>query len=237
MYCWICERRVEAFEPYGIPRKTGRCPHCGAKPRYRAIAWFLEHAVAPRLGSTSRVLEVGPSVTSVRSYPQRLGGARYTAVDVRTLPHYLQLAAPHDFQPMDVTAMDFEDAGFDVILCNNTLPYIREDRRALAEIRRCLKRHGMAMLNTHVEPGATSDVASYRRLHPELDDAYFAENGDAWVYGEDFYRRIEEAALRWRHVGLFQDRDADFLTENGLKRHNELLLAFRSPQGERRFLS
>ena len=30
MFCLVCEKKVDAFLPYGIPARIGRCPHCGA---------------------------------------------------------------------------------------------------------------------------------------------------------------------------------------------------------------
>ena len=129
----------------------------------------------------------------------------------------------------------FASERFDFILCNNTLPYVREDRRALGEIARCLKREGLAMIDTHRGPGATRTAEAYRREHPGLGEDWFAANGDAWVYGEDFLDRVREAGLEPVDIELFPGAPAGFFTTNGLKPRVRALFAYRHPAGVRRF--
>ena len=131
--------------------------------------------------------------------------------------------------------LGFEDETFDFILCNNTLPYVREDRRALAEIARCLKREGIAMIDTHRGTGATRSADAFRAEHPELDDDWFAANGDAWVYGEDFVDRVREAGLKPVDLELFKGVPARFFVAHGLKPRVRALFASRDPAGLRRF--
>lgn len=229
MYCWICENRVFEFAPYGVPRRRGRCPHCGAKPRGRLLAWFLREVLAPTLARNAEILEVGPSRFSVdlllRSQPT--GSLPWTFIDRRVTGAHRRIGNPHRFVQMDVTRMGFKSRSFDLILCNNILPYVEQDRAALGEIRRCLKADGLAIINTHTEPGPTLPVPAHRRLHPELGDDYYAENGDQWVYGEDFFDRVASAGLDYRIAKLFGNRCRRFLDENGLKRDNECILAFK----------
>ena len=59
--CWVCSKRVARFESYGVPPRTGRCPHCGAKPRSRALHRLVRDRIGPRLRTGDRVLEIGPS--------------------------------------------------------------------------------------------------------------------------------------------------------------------------------
>ena len=155
--CWVCSRRVARFEPYGVPPRIGRCPHCGAKPRSRALHRLVRDRIGPRLAAGDRVLEIGPSRFSADHI---IGGslfapARCVAVDVRQRRHHRRLGASGRFATASAAMLPLADATFDFILCNNTLPYVREDRRALAEIARCLKRKGLAMIDTHRGPGAT----------------------------------------------------------------------------------
>ena len=136
---------------------------------------------------------------------------------------------------MDVTNTDFADDAFDVIICNHTLPYVRDDRGALAEIFRCLKFDGLAMLNSSHDGERTRSVTEYRREYPELDDDYFAENGDQWVYGDDYFDLLEGAGFRVRVDVLFDNWTSEIKREHGLKKHHEMIVAFKSPEGARRF--
>ena len=185
MACWICSRPVARFEPYGVPPRIGRCPHCGAKPRSRALVRLVRDRIRPRLAAGDRVLEIGPSRFSADHLigSRLFGPAHCVAVDVRRRHHHRRLGAGGRFVAASAAKLAFADASFDFILCNNTLPYIREDRLALAEVARCLERDGLAMIDTHRGPGATRTAHAHRREHPGLGEEWFAANGDAWVYG------------------------------------------------------
>jgi len=237
MFCWLCQNEVEAFLPYGLPPRSGRCPYCSAKPRNRAVQWFLQERVRSRLGRGSEVLEVGPSRTSVfyHSRDAALGAAHYTAIDTRRLKFHEDLEAPHRFELMNLTSLRFEDECFDLLICNNVLPYIANYQQALAEIRRCLNTDGLAMLNTPMQGGATLTVMQYRAKHPELDDAYFAENGDEWMYGRDLLDRIQDANLVVRSERPFTSFAPDFLQHHGLQSDFEFILASRSADGFERY--
>ena len=235
--CSICERPVVRFEPYGVPPRTGRCPHCGAKPRSRALHRLVRDRIGPQLRTGNRVLEIGPSRFSADHVigSGLFAPARCAAVDVRRRRHHRRLGASGRFAAASAALLPFADASFDFVLCNNTLPYVREDCRALAEIARCLKREGLAMIDTHRGPGATRTADAHRRAHHELGEEWFAANGDAWVYGEDFLDRVREAGLEPVEMELFPGAPAGFFTANGLKPRVRALFASRHPAGLRRF--
>ena len=237
MACWICSRPVAHFEPYGVPPRIGRCPHCGAKPRSRALVRLVRDRIRPRLAAGDRVLEIGPSRFSTDHLigSRLFAPAHCVAVDVRRRRHHRRLGAGGRFVAASAAKLAFADASFDFILCNNTLPYIREDRLALAEVARCLERDGLAMIDTHRGPGATRTAHAHRREHPGLGEEWFAANGDAWVYGEDFLDRVREAGLDPVEMELFPDAPAGFFTANGLKPRVRALFASRHRSGLRRF--
>jgi ubiquinone/menaquinone biosynthesis C-methylase UbiE len=201
------------------------------------VQWYVRETLLPRLDATCELLEVGSSRVGTRSLTSEAvtGPCRCTIVDLRTLDFHAAIEAPHRFMPMDVTKLAFADASFDVILCNNTLPYIRDDQRALGEIFRCLKSDGLAMLDSHYAGETTRSVAEYRLDHPQLSDGFFAENGDQWVYGRDYIARIEATGFKTRTDVLFEDRCSAFKRRHGLKERHALTVAFKSAQGEARF--
>ena len=228
MFCWICCKQVGEFLPYGLPPRRGRCPHCGAKPRGRLLGWLLKRVLCPRLPTGSQLMEVGASKFSVEHLltAEFLDGHRCTVIDLRRLGHHRRLQPPYGFVQMDLVQMGFRSNSFDLILCNNTLPYVSDDHRALREIHRCLKPEGLAIINTHREPGPTISAIEHRRLHPELEESYYAVNGDQWVYGDDFFDRVGEAELGCTRVRVFGSQPDEFLVSNGLKRYNELIFAY-----------
>lgn len=237
MNCILCGNPVAEFVAYGVPARRGLCPHCGAKPRNRALYFYLRAVVQQRLDAASEVLEVGASRIGLQVTSSVLcsGGARYTVIDTRQYDYHSRIVPPHRVRRMDVSSMDFPDDTFDVIVCSHTLPYVRNDRAALAEIFRCLRVDGLAMLDSPCDALRTLPVETYRRQHPHLDDAYFAENGDQWVYGRDYAERLRSAGFTLRVDAPFDDKDHRFKREHGLKDRNEFFIGFKSPAGDARF--
>lgn len=229
MYCWVCDGKVDEFLPYGLPPRPGRCPRCGAKPRNRAMSWYLREKLAARLGPGRELLEVGPSRVAAKLHCEAAGAARYTAIDTRELAYHADIPAPHRYLRMDVTAMGIANDSIDVLLCNNVLPYVAELDGALAEIARCLKPGGVAMLNTPMDQATTCSVAQYRNANPQLGDDYFAENGDQWVCGRDLLARIEATGLRVDVEKPFAGAEQAFLRHNGLTADAEFVLAVKPP--------
>ena len=197
----------------------------------------MRDRIGPRLAAEDWVLEIGPSRFSADHVigTDLFALARCVAVDVRRLRHHRRLGASGRFVAAHAAMLGFADASFDFILCNNTLPYVREDRRALGEIVRCLKQDGLAMIDTHRGSGATRTADAFRREHRGLGEDWFAANGDAWVYGEDFLDRVRDAGLDPVEIELFPDAPARFFTANGLKLRVRALFASRDPAGIRRF--
>lgn len=193
MTCALCGGDVAAFETYGIPPRAGRCPRCGCKGRHRALALLAREVLLPKLPADAAILEVGPTPSLLPRLAALWGerGGRYTAVDVRPLRGGARLSAPHRFLVMDARVLEFPDASFDLVLCSNTLSFVREDAAALAELKRVLKPGGLALLTVHREPGPTLPVEEWSRLNPDrATPEYLEENGTAWYYGDDYESRL-----------------------------------------------
>ena len=52
---------------------------------------------------------------------------------------------------------------------------------------------GIAILVSNLSSGQTMSADEYRAEHPELDEAFFAANGTAWYFGQDYYQMLEAA--------------------------------------------
>lgn len=238
MFCWICQNQVDKFDSYGVPSRPGKCPHCGAKPRGRLLDWWLREVLRPRLPDFASLLEVGPSRFSVDTLLGRapLGARPWIMIDRRITAAHRKVHPPHQFLQMDATRLGFKSRSFDLILCNNILPYVEHDRLALGEIARCLKPDGLVLMDTHMDGETTLPVADHRRHNPQLGEDFYAENGDQWVYGKDFYQRVASAGLTCRVARCFEQRPRTYLAANGLKTTNEFLIAFIEPAALNRCL-
>ena len=236
--CLACGARLVAFERYGLPPRPGLCPRCGSKPRHRTLLIFCRRWLRPRLGAGTEVLDIGPSRPATRFVPGRrtIGHARYTAVDLDHRPHHARLRPPHRFRRMDATRLRFRDVTFDVILCNNVLPFVPDDTAILAEIRRCLKPDGVAMVDVGVQVSRTTPAARLRRRDPaRFTAAYVAINGSYRFYGRDYPGRLRQAGLAPLRFDPLRGLARSFRRARGLKADARVYLAFPSPAAARAF--
>jgi SAM-dependent methyltransferase len=230
--CLACGGGPQAFLRYGEERRPGLCPRCGAKPRHRALLLFLRRFVRGGLDARSEVLDIGPSrcATGFVPSPRAIGAARYTAIDLDRRPHHDRLRPPHRFRRMDARRLAFPAGTFDVILCNNVLPFTAGDRAILREIRRCLKPTGVAMVDVEVQVARTTAARTLRRRDPaRFTPAYVANHGSHRFYGRDYPRRLRQAGLTPLRFDPLRGVSARFRRAHGLKADARVYLAFASP--------
>lgn len=97
---------------------------------------------------------------------QRVPGIEYLSAD---------LGSPHAMVKMDITATGLADDSFDLIYCSHVLEHVRDDRAAMREMFRVLKRGGRALIMVPIKSGATledpalTDPAERERLYLQSD--------------------------------------------------------------------
>jgi SAM-dependent methyltransferase len=227
MRCLLCERSAAAPGPYGIPPRLGKCPHCGSKPQHRELAFFVRKHLKDNLKEGAKVLEVGPAPAQLAHFarPEFIGPARYTAVDVRRPAQDLAGAR---FLEMDVTRLTFSDQSFELILCNHVLSFIRSDFQAMSQIHRCLKSDGVALMNADIHLTKTRKFSEAAQEDPVLfTEDFRIENGTEWVYGEDYFERLEAAGFFHRRLPVRSFAAPAEIQEHGFRADGGLILCFK----------
>jgi SAM-dependent methyltransferase len=167
--CPICHGSFRRFATIPGDRQI-LCPRCLSLDRHRRNALFLRRETNI-FDARLRVLHIAPE-PSLRRELERLPNLDYVTAD---------LCGDDVSVEMDVTAIPFPEESFDVILCSHVLEHVVDDRRAMHELRRVLKRDGWALINVPSEPG---------RAEIYEDDSVI-EPGDRLVqYGQEDHVRI-----------------------------------------------
>lgn len=203
--CLICKEKFTAFISYGVPPKVGRCPACGAKARHRHLALHLRDILELPKSMDKHILEIGPSkvTTSHIVSPQFLGHNQYTAIDIRRLKHHDNLALPNRFIAMDVEKMTFADNTFDLVICSQVMPFIADDKAALAEMARVLKPGGQALFIHDIVGDKTLTPEELHEMDPnKFTPEYIEENGTVRFYGEDFFDLLLSCGLNGKKTSI-----------------------------------
>ena len=99
----------------------------------------------------------GVQLTGIEFVPATLEIARRRVVE---------LGRPVDLRLGDAQALEFEDATFDTVVCTLSLCTIPDDRAAVAEVRRVLRRGGRFVLLEHVRSPVRAVRGVQRLLAP-----------------------------------------------------------------------
>jgi SAM-dependent methyltransferase len=111
---------------------------------------------------------------------------------------------------VDIQHLPFEDGTYDFVFASHVLEHIRDDRKAIKEIRRVLRPKGIAVLpvpivcdKTIEYPGANPYEAGHVRAPgPDYFDRYKEYFGKVEVYGSDSFPQkyqifVYEDRSRW----------------------------------------
>ncbi len=192
-FCPVCETPSRKFEAFGlVPREDARCVHCGALERHRLVWLFLWRKTDLFDGRPKRMLHVAAEPFFASRLRAWLGPGYVTA----------DLNDPRAMVRLDVTEMPFADDTFDVVYCSHVLEHVPDDRRAMREFHRVLRKDGWAVIQVPLtadrtfEDPAVQDPDERRRL--------FGQEDHVRRYGPDFVERLQEAGFA---VEVFQVAD------------------------------
>jgi SAM-dependent methyltransferase len=96
---------------------------------------------------------------------------------------------------MDITNMHFENNSFDVILCNHLLEHVEDDRKAIREMYRVLRKGGWAIIQPHIDNNRETTFEDPSITSPEERERLFNQRDHVRVYGQDYKNRLEEAGF------------------------------------------
>jgi ubiquinone/menaquinone biosynthesis C-methylase UbiE len=122
---------------------------------------------------------------------------------------------------MDIHEIPFGENHFDAVLCNHVLEHVRDDIKAMSEIKRVLKPGGWAILQVPFfspVPDVTVEDDSITR--PRDREKAFGQDDHVRKFGKDYTQRIQRAGLT-----AIADEFAKYLTE-------ELIVRYGIQKGE-----
>lgn len=223
--CVICGKHVWRFMPYrrdhdgppplinaldviGSDTHNFECPRCGSNDRERHLLLYLHSFGLLDQMQGKTILHFAPekhlSKKIASCHP-----ARYVRCD-------LYPTSP-EIQRMNLLDVQFADETFDFVIANHVLEHVADDRRALTEIRRVLKKDGRAILQT---PYSDKLHRTWQDDGVDTDEARlqaYGQSDHVRLFGRDIVERFSAAGLASRvrvHGDLIPPADARHLGVN-----------------------
>ncbi|MDX2479782.1 MAG: methyltransferase domain-containing protein [Desulfuromusa sp.] len=211
-YCPVCKSGFITFLPGGPSKRPGAlCPNCHSLERHRFL-WlmlqsFWKEEILPKSG---KMLHFAPEPCLAKIFKKNF---EYVSADLD--PKYAMVE-------MDITDIKFPNESFGVIICNHVLEHIPDDRKAMTELYRVLKKGGWASLQVPMKGETTLEDASITT--PEGREKAFGQNDHVRWYGSDYYQRLQEAGFS---THIYKKTDLVSEEENkrfSLATENELVI-------------
>ena len=162
--CSVCERRVRLFLPidpahtedlrkYGWKYRADEaetfnpesylCPHCGAFDRDRLCALYLsDYFRAATSNECVEIVDIAPSPPLSRFIRKLIANSRHSFSYVTA-----DLFREDVDDKVDIMDMkSYRDNSVDFFICSHVLEHVEDDRKALGELYRMLKRGGRGIL-------------------------------------------------------------------------------------------
>lgn len=190
--CPLCGCRRRKFLPYGYvtQRENALCPNCLALERHRTLwLWLLrESDIGRGAVALPRLLHVAPEVALMRKFHKIYAAqpADYVTADLES-----PLADLH----FDIQHIPLEDESFDAVICNHIMEHVEDDRQAMREILRIMRKGGWGVILSPVdlqrdktfEDDTITDEAERTRIFGQYDHRR--------IYGRDYAERLREAGF------------------------------------------
>ncbi len=194
------------FESEG--RKYGICPVCHSLDRDRMISLFLDR-IKPTACEKLSVLHIAPS-SALNKYLDQREDIVYETTDL----YMDHVSFNADIQDMPMV----EDSVYDIIICSHILEHVKDDRKALLELKRILKDDGICIFLVPLVIGSDKADQTDEAFGLSADENWkrFGQNDHARLYGREvFLDRLTKAGYQiyilrgdyfgmadWRHNGL-----------------------------------
>ena len=216
--CPVCGAHVRCYLPEGFDlpvlreldviggqRREGQtCPVCRADSRTR-LAWLYATRVAHLLAAPVRLLHVAPEI----GLYTRLAASANVDYEPGDLEPELYPWAPQ-IRRIDLTALPYPDADFDVVIANHVLEHVADESRALAEIRRVLRPGGWAMLAVPIAHKLDHTREDPSVVAPESRERLFGQSDHLRLYGRDYPQRLARAGFSVELWDGHRAGDSDF---------------------------
>jgi len=172
--------------PYGYNqvRENALCPGCLSLERHRLLWLYLQNRTE-FFSANLNILHIAPEQCFYKRF-RKMKNLNYLTAD---------LESPLADVKLDVQCMPFGDNEFDVVICNHVLEHVPDDRKAMAEIYRVLKKGGFALLQVPTDYSKEETYEDPSITAPADREKHFRQKDHYRLYGRDYLSRLKEAGF------------------------------------------
>lgn len=206
------------FLPYGYSeqRPNVLSPSTLSLERHRLLWLYLQNET-DFFASQKSVLHMAPEQCFLERF--------------KKLPHkYItaDLYSPIADVKADITDLPFEDESFDMVFCNHVLEHIPDDKKALEELFRVMKKGSMGVFQVPQDLNRELTFEDDSITDPKERAKIFGQYDHVRVYGRDYFNTLRSVGFKVQELDYTSQISADDIDKYRLVKGEILPIVFKS---------
>ncbi len=187
--CPVCGCRRRRFLPYGYVsvRSNALCPRCLSLERHRLLWLWLTRETDICKGER-QLLHIAPEVALMRRFREIY--ARHPELYITA-----DLESPLARMHLDVQHIPLADESVDIVICNHIMEHVADDRLAMHELWRILRRGGWGVVLSPVDESRAETFEDDSITDPAERTRIFGQYDHRRIYGRDYADRLSGAGF------------------------------------------
>lgn len=184
-------RSFRKFLPYGYgtQRPNVLSPSTLSLERHRLLWLFLKEKT-DFFTSEKKVLHIAPEQCFLKRF-KNLKNTDYITAD---------LYSPIADVKADICNLPFEDNTYDIVFCNHVLEHIEDDKKAMSELYRVLKKGGTGIFQIPQDLERVVTYEDFSITSPEERTIHFGQYDHVRVYGRDYFDKLRAIGFQVEEV-------------------------------------
>ncbi len=198
--CPVCTSKYKKFLPYGRinPRENALCPSCLALERHR-LMWLYLKEKTNFFTANLKVLHIAPEHCFIHRFEQ-MKNLDYITADIES---------PLAKVKMDVHQIPFAENTFDVVFCNHVMEHVKDDYKAMGEIKRVLKPGGWAIIQSPIDFSLDITYEDPSITSPADREKAYGQDDHVRTYGKDYKQRLERGGFKVKAENFVLELDKE----------------------------
>lgn len=194
VFCEICGSKFKKFLTFGKTKRiNARCPNCGSLERHR-LMWKYLNEKTNFFSSKHKIklLHFAPEkfFYDIFSKNQNIN---YFPCDL--LPENYSYDGSVKITKVNITNIPFDENHFDVVLCNHVLEHIPDDRLAMSELFRVMKKGAWGIFLVPIDYNREFTYEDFTITTPKGREEAFGQFDHVRWYGKDYKNKLEKVGF------------------------------------------
>lgn len=185
----------------GGGRRSAGCYNCGSTDRERLILTYLKEELNIfDENKRKKILHIAPEENLSKEL-LKYGFDEYICGDIFTEGY----SYPEYTVNINVLDIPYQENTFDYIICNHVLEHVPEDILAMRELRRVLKKGGIAILQVPISKNSAETFEDFTITDAEERKVIFGQSDHVRIYGQDYSDRLVKGGFKVERVNISKE--------------------------------